>query len=310
MILTVTLNVAVDKRYVVEGIDIGSVMRVKESSQSAGGKGINVAKIAKQLGADVIATGIVGGHTGAYIISELEKRNINTDFLKVKNDSRTSVNVFDSVNGTHSQFLESGGLISKEEYSQFLDKYRVLVDKSDIICICGSTPPGAPQNCYSQMISVAKEKGKKVFLDASGELLADGIKSCPALIKPNIDEIIGLGFVKSNDINEIEKAARELFNGGIEYVLVSLGEDGALLVCKDGTFKGKTAKVPVVNTVGCGDSMLSSFAVAIQKGMTSQEALEVSLAVATANALSEGAGEYREDDLRYLLDKVSVERIK
>lgn len=309
MILTVTLNVAVDKRYVIEGIKPDTVMRAKEYSQSAGGKGINVAKVATKLGEKVVATGFVGGHSGEYIIDELNKRGIQTDFVKVACESRSSINIFDSVNNTHSQLLEPGSAITQGEYMQFLQKYKTLAEKSKVICICGSIPPGVPKDCYSLLVFIANELGKTVLLDASGEILVNSLKARPTFIKPNNFEIEELGLAHSDNFEEIKKAAIMLYDGGIENVVVSLGEDGAILVCKDGIFKGETPEVSVVNTVGCGDSMVAAFAAGLANNAPVEETFKTAIAVSTANALSEGAGEYNHKDFDTVFESVKISKI-
>ena len=132
--------------------------------------------------------------------------------------------------------------------------FKEIIKDSDVVAISGSVPKGLHKDIYQRMVSMCKDIGKKVLLDTSGEVLKNGIKTLPTLIKPNEDEMAMLLNKKIESIEEVVTAAKELHEKGIEYVVVSLGKEGALLVCDEGVFHAKPPKVEVVNTVGCDDS--------------------------------------------------------
>ena len=189
MILTVTLNAAIDKRYVVESLQPGSVSRVKECTYSAGGKGLNVSRVAAITGEDVTATGFAGGHAGNYIIEALDGLNIKSDFVHISGESRSCINIYDETNHTQTELLEPGVFITDANEEDMLKKYLKLIDTCSVVAISGSVPKGMDSSLYQKMISIAKEHNKKVILDTSGTLLEETLKAKPKMIKPNMDEI-------------------------------------------------------------------------------------------------------------------------
>ncbi len=254
MITTVTMNASIDKAYHMDKeIVNGTVMRVATCKNSAGGKGLNVSRVIKLCGQEVLATGLVGGYNGKYLESLLDEDKIPHKFVHVKGETRSCINILDSKYGS-TEYLEAGCMIEEEEEKEFLEVFKEIIKDSDVVAISGSVPKGLHKDIYQRMVSMCKDIGKKVLLDTSGEVLKNGIKTLPTLIKPNEDEMAMLLDKKIESIEEVVTAAKELHEKGIEYVVVSLGKEGALLVCDEGVFHAKPPKVEVVNTVGCDDS--------------------------------------------------------
>lgn len=160
------------------------------------------------------------------------------------------------------------------------------------VTISGSAPRGMGRDIYQKMIRIVKDQGKKVILDTSGEYLEKGLESVPTMVKPNKDEIEMLFDIKVNNQEDVIEHARKIYEKGIPYVVISLGSDGALLVCEKGLFQGKPPKMQVVNTVGCGDSMVGAFAVGLERNMEPEDTLKYAVAVASANALSPNTGTF------------------
>lgn len=308
MITTITLNTAIDKAYVVKDFAKDSVTRVQTCTNTAGGKGLNVSKVIKLCGEDIIATGFVGGHAGAYVEDLLKEHAILTDFVHTQSETRSCINILAS-DGTSTEFLEPGAPVTLDEVNQLIQKLNDLIDKSDVITISGSVPKGVENTFYADLVTTIKEKGKQVILDTSGELLKNGIKACPTLIKPNSEELEALLGISIHNREEVIEAAKKLHETGIEYVVVSLGSDGALLICKEGVFHGKPPKITPVNTVGCGDSMVGAFAVSLARKLPIDEALRYSVAVSAANALTMATGSFELNDMRKLLPDVIVNRL-
>lgn len=309
MITTVTLNVSIDKAYKIKGcVESGKVIRVLECNNTAGGKGLNVSRVASLCGEEVLATGFVGGHCGALAEELLEKDNIKNKFTHVKSETRSCINILDE-NNVSTEFLEKGYPISNEEINAFLHDFDKIIEDSNVITISGSAPQGVPTNIYTTLINMIKDKNKKVILDASGDLLKEGIKALPTMIKPNSEEMENLLNVSINNEEEVIKNAIKLHESGIELVVVSLGSDGALLVCKEGVYHGKPPKIKVVNTVGCGDSMVAAFAVAMERGYSNIDSLKYAISISAANAMTFSTGSFNSEDVDNIFENTQINKI-
>ena len=309
MILTVTLNAAIDKRYVVDGFQVGEVNRVKECAYTPGGKGLNVSKPASIAGADVTATGFVGGHAGNYIVDSLKPFGIKSEFYHMEAESRSCINIWDEVNHVQTEFLEPGFTVSEEDFQKFEDKFSELVKKADVVAMSGSVPKGLDGTAYQRLVKICKEAGKPVILDTSGKLLEMGIQACPTMIKPNIDEIRMLTGKRCDHMEDIIEAAKAVHEKGVEVVAVSLGADGSLAVGKEGVFRATVPKIQAVNTVGCGDSMIAGFALGFAEGAGLEETLRKASAISAAAALREETGFFVMEDMERLYPQIQIEKI-
>ena len=309
MILTVTLNAAIDKRYVVEGFRTGEVNRVKECTYVPGGKGLNVSKPASIYGAEVVATGFAGGHAGAYIEDALKPFGIRSAFYHVDAESRSCINIWDEVNQVQTEFLEPGFTLTEEDFAGFEAKFRQLVQEAKVVAMSGSVPKGLDGTAYQRLVKIVKDAGIPVILDTSGKLLEMGIEAIPTMIKPNIDEIRMLTGKRCDDISEIIEAARAIHERGVKIVAVSLGADGSLAVGDDGIFRARVPKIDAVNTVGCGDSMLAGFALGLSKGLPLEETLRLASAISAAAAMREETGFFVMEDMEKLLPQIEITRL-
>nr|WP_177296618.1 1-phosphofructokinase [uncultured Blautia sp.] len=309
MILTVTLNAAIDKRYVVEGYQVGQVNRVKECSYVPGGKGLNVSKPVAIYGAEVVATGFVGGHAGNYIEDSLKPFGIKSEFYHVEAESRSCINIWDEVNHVQTEFLEPGFTLTEKEFEGFEEKFRTLVTDAKVVAMSGSVPKGLDGTAYQRLVKIGKNAGKQVILDTSGKLLEMGIQASPTLIKPNIDEIRMLTGKTCNDIAEIIDAAKEIHKNGVKIVAVSLGADGSLAVGEEGIFRAEVPKIDAVNTVGCGDSMIAGFAVGMEEGLSLPEMLKKASAISAAAAMREETGFFVMQDMEKLLPEIKITKL-
>ena len=309
MILTVTLNAAIDKRYVVEGFRTGEVNRVKECTYVPGGKGLNVSKPASIYGAEVVATGFAGGHAGAYIEDALKPFGIRSAFYHVDAESRSCINIWDEVNQVQTEFLEPGFTLTEEDFAGFEAKFRQLVQEAKVVAMSGSVPKGLDGTAYQRLVKIVKDAGIPVILDTSGKLLEMGIEAIPTMIKPNIDEIRMLTGKRCDDISEIIEAARAIHERGVKIVAVSLGADGSLAVGDDGIFRARVPKIDAVNTVGCGDSMIAGFAIGLSKGLPLEENLRLASAISAAAAMREETGFFVMEDMEKLLPQIEITRL-
>lgn len=309
MILTVTLNAAIDKRYVVDDFKVGEVNRVRECSYVPGGKGLNVSKPASIYGAEVVATGFVGGHAGNYIEDALKPFGIKGEFYHVDAESRSCINIWDEVNHVQTEFLEPGFTLTEEDFRGFEKKFTELVKDADVVSMSGSVPKGLDGTAYQRLVKIVKEAGKPVILDTSGKLLERGIEACPTLIKPNIDEIRMLTGKHCDDIQDIIDAAKTIHANGVEIVAVSLGADGSLAVGEEGIFRAIVPKIDAVNTVGCGDSMIAGFALGLSEGLSLEETLRRASAISAAAAMREETGFFVMEDMEKLLPQIVIQKL-
>lgn len=268
MILTVTMNPSIDTRYSVEHLVIDDVNRVTPH-KTAGGKGLNVSRVLVQLGDEVLATGLLGGHSGAYLGDLMDADHIPHRFTPVAGESRTCIALLHD--GNQTELLESGPAITPEELEAFLANYADLVAAADCVTISGSLPKGVPADYYAKLVAAAVAAGKPVLLDTSGAALDAALEAevKPTLVKPNLTEInalLGTSFT-TDEAAELGAAvmADERF-GGIEWVVVSMGSAGSVAYHQGRAYRVKTPPIPAVNATGSGDSTIAGFAHAIACG--------------------------------------------
>lgn len=310
MITTVTLNTSIDKAYhMSEAIENGKVMRVASCRNTAGGKGLNVARVAALCGSDVTATGLVGGFNGAYLEALLDEDGIRHGFGHVKSETRSCINILDPKYGS-TEYLEPGRRVEEAEMRDFLENtFPEQIRDSDVVVFSGSAPEGAGDDIYAKLIRTVRDKDRRVILDTSGKLLAEGMKAIPDLVKPNKDELEALFQTKITSDADVIRYGKKIHEAGIPYVVISLGGDGAVMICEEGTFHAKSPKIDVVNTVGCGDSMVAAFAVAFERKMAPEEALRYAVSVGSANAMSPDTGNFDPAVQKKIYAGTTVEKI-
>lgn len=307
MILTVTLNTSIDKAYCISNNLVkGTVMRVAECIDNAGGKGLNASRAVATCQEEVLATGFVGGNNGRLLCELLDADGIPHDFISVATETRCCINVLEP-DGTSTEFLEPGRPVSEEELQAFEDKLFELAQDADVVTMSGSIPAGLAQDTYARLISKIKALGKPCILDTSGTVLEKSLAAAPTMVKPNTDEIAQILGREVSGMDEVAQAAAELHAQGIAQVVVSLGGDGALMACESGVWRGRAPKIEVINPVGAGDTMVGAFAAAIAKGMEAPEQLRFAMACATANCLSPSTGHFDMDVANKLLEQTVVE---
>ena len=309
MILTVTLNPAVDKTYTAGELITGHVNRMRTVMSIAGGKGINVTKVLRQYGYPVCATGFLGGYAGNFIEDYLRKEQVTCRFVRVNGETRSNMNIL-ADNGYVTEILEPGPEINEEQLQQFLTQYEELLSDCEMVVLSGSTARGLPEDIYSVLIEKARMKGIKTLLDTNGENLRKGISAGPYLVKPNqkeLEYIVGHKLVNRKDVME---AALELHKGGIAHVIVSMGKKGLLSVSGGNVFYAKAGKVQVLNTVGCGDSVIASYAMSILKRERNEEALKQAVAISSANATTLINADIPKELAEELFEEITVEKLR
>jgi len=306
MITTITFNPAIDKRYYVNKISLGEVQRVLEVENTAGGKGLNVSRVASLLGEKVTATGLLGGASGDFIAKELIKMGIENKFQSIKGETRTCLAIIDD-DKNQTELLESGPEISHEEFASWMTIYRELLNTTDIIVASGSLPKGLSDDTYSIIIKEAKEKGVKFLLDTSGQALIKSLSAAPYFIKPNTDEIKLITNKESNSREDIIEAIKYLLSKGIEIVTVSLGKGGSITGHGNKLYEAIIPEVQAVNSVGSGDSFTAGMAVAIKRGMTMEDAVKFASACGTANAMEKQTGFIKQENVDSLFQRIQVD---
>ncbi|QCX32915.1 1-phosphofructokinase [Caloramator sp. E03] len=300
MIKTVTLNPAIDKTVEIDNFEINSVNRIKTIMLDAGGKGINVSKVIKVLNGDSIATGFLAGINGQFVKNYLDGLDIKNDFVFINGETRINLKVVDKINNTNTDINEPGNEVSSDDLMMLENKIFNDLKEDSILVLAGSVPCNVKKDIYKKWIEKAKDYKVKVLLDADGELLKEGIKAGPYVIKPNVNELERILDIKINDINDVISSAKSLLDYGIEVVVVSLGEDGAVFVSREKVLRVKGISVDVKSTVGAGDSMVAALAYSIEKGYDLENSASLAVAAATANVASPGTQPPKiEDILKY-----------
>jgi len=289
MIITVTLNPAVDKTINIKLFQIDSVNRVLDSRTDAGGKGINVSKVLKELDTDSIATGFLGGEIGESISHYLGKIHVTDGFLKVKGDTRENIKIVDSESNTFTDINDIGPTINSEDIVHLKNKIDYLTKKNKIIIFSGSIPDGCPKDIYSKLIEIAHRNNAYVILDTYGKPFDEALKAKPNLIKPNIEELEHY-FKRTFDstLEMIEIIQEKIIKNGIDSVVVSLGKDGAVFVKENFYYKSEGIQVTVQSTVGAGDAMVAGIAYALENTLPPAKQLQYGSAAATANIMTPG----------------------
>lgn len=309
MIVTLTLNASIDKAYHITGtVQPQTVMRVAACHNTAGGKGLNVARVIKLCGEAVVPSGLAGGHTGALLKQLTLSDGLPERFVSVQSETRCCINILDEHNQS-TEFLEPGELVTASEIAAFKQQFADICQDAEVVTMSGSVPQGVNTDIYQELVTQVKSWGKRVILDTSGALLKAGILAGPDMIKPNQEELGMLLGRSVTTMAEVTAAAVELHKTGIAWVVVSLGSNGALLVCDEGMFHGIPPKIAAVNTVGCGDSMVAAFAVAMKRAYPPAESLKYAVAVSAANALSAETGNFKQEQLEMIDPQVRVMKL-
>lgn len=306
MVLTVTLNASIDKRYVVRECRQGEVNRVSQCSRFAGGKGLNAARTAVVLGEQVMAAGILRGHSGQYIAEELKKQEILNCCIQTSGENRSCINIYDEKTGKQTEYLEPGEAISTHEQERFMASYGQLLKHCDVVSISGSILPGMDRTIYGTMVVLAKKEGVPVIVDTSGDLLVHAIDGKPDVIKPNLDEIKAYAGGEPESEEELIEVGKELQKKGIGMVVISMGERGSLAVTKKSIYRIHVPVIAAANTVGCGDAMTAGLAVGIAKGLKTEQILILAASVSAANALREETGFFLKEDMERLEKEIRI----
>ncbi|MDN3253871.1 1-phosphofructokinase family hexose kinase [Streptomyces mutabilis] len=288
MILTVTLNTALDITYRVQGLRPHASHRVSEVTERPGGKGLNVARVLAALGHEVTVTGFAGGSTGDVVRAGLTGVPKVADALvPVAGATRRTVAVVDERTGDTTQLNEPGPVVAPAEWNAFQEAYEDLLDGASAVALCGSLPPGVPVGAYAGLVRAARTAGVPVLLDTSGEPLRRGVAARPDLIKPNTDELAEL--TGSHEPLRATHAARRR---GARSVVASLGAAGLLAETPEGRWRAAPSARVHGNPTGAGDSAVAGLLSGLVEHLPWPDRLARAVALSAATVLAPVAGEF------------------
>lgn len=309
MIITVTMNPAIDKTIEIDELHRGGLNRIKKVEYDAGGKGINVSRTIHELGGTTTAVGFLGGNTGKTIENVLKRKGIACDFIWVEGETRTNTKVFEEKGGV-TELNEPGPVISDEQMEAFLQKLEEYAGKDTLIVLSGSVPSGVDKGIYGIITERVHKKGAKVLLDADGELFRKSLASKPDIMKPNREELAEFAGISENISPEaLIKIAEKFQADGTETVAVSMGKSGAMMFMGD--YKVKCPAVPVRahSTVGAGDAMVAGLAYAWENGLSEEETVRLCMAVSAGAVTTIGTKPPSRELVDELIPQVVIERV-
>ncbi|MEV8400651.1 1-phosphofructokinase family hexose kinase [Streptomyces niveus] len=320
MILTVTLNTALDITYRTAALTPHATNRVAEVSERPGGKGINVARVLAALGHESVVTGFVGGRTGDALRELLAAEGpggqpahaavtgapvtdapVTDALVPIAGTTRRTIAVVDETTGDTTQLNEPGPTVTPAEWAAFLTSYEGLAARADAVALCGSLPPGIHVGAYAELVRLARAAGRPVLLDTSGEPLRRGIAARPDLVKPNADELAQL-----TGSREPLRATRDARRRGGRSVVASLGAAGLLAATPDGSWRAAPPTAVRGNPTGAGDSAVAGLLSGLVERLPWPERLARAVALSAATVLAPAAGEFDREAYADLLPRVAV----
>jgi 1-phosphofructokinase family hexose kinase len=309
MIVTVTLNAAIDRTLTVPNFQLGQRHRASAGLTLAGGKGINVARALKHLGVPVVATGLAGGRTGTRVVEELTGEAILNDFVRIADESRTSTAVVDPTGGSYTEINEWGPHVEADELEMLIEKLHYLSRGADFVVLSGSLPRGVDRGFYAELIRDLSRRQVLTVLDSEGEPLRLGLEAEPYLVSPNqleAEALVGQEFYEQQDFALALEHIAEL---GARNVLIT-NESGCFARLREGRklrrYRALAPQVEPVSAVGAGDVLLAGFIAAHVEGKPPEEALRDAVAAGTASTLELGAGRFEAREAGRLRPDVDV----
>ncbi len=310
MVITVTLNPAVDKTLLVPGFSVDRVNRVQQIITDAGGKGINVSKSVQALGGRTCCLGILGGDTGRFIRSELDRMGLSHDMVMTENATRTNIKIVDLDGRTNTDINEPGAAVTPEALSMVEEKLYALANAGDTVVFAGKVPPGTPDDLLARWTAELSNRGVRVCLDTVGVPMELALRKKPFLIKPNVEELQMLLGRELRTEQQIVSAAQEIVAMGIDLVAVSMGADGAIFVTAKEVIRTWSPKVAVVSTVGAGDAMMAALAHYSELTDELEILSKKATAVASATVTVEGSSPAPISLTESLLPEIKAERYR
>lgn len=309
MILTITLNPSIDHTLFIDHFTVGDTNRIQRCETDAGGKGINLSRVAHKLGRSTLASGFIGGPAGAEVLHVLVREGLRHRFQETKGESRSNFSVESAHDGSTTTLNARGPEITPDEWEGFLSLLQTIAPEATWVAMGGSIPPGVPSSAYQTITERMHELGKLVLVDADGDPAKLALEAKPDMIKPNLKEaerLVGRALPKLEDQIEATKELREsLSDSGI--AIITLGKDGAVMATPDQVLVGESPVVEARSTVGSGDSFLAGLLSKRDLGWI--EAMKWGLAAGAATAMSDGARIGTREDTEALLSQAKVREL-
>jgi 1-phosphofructokinase/tagatose 6-phosphate kinase len=313
MIITVTLNAALDRSLTVPILQLGQRHRASDVLTLAGGKGINVARALKRLDHPVVATGLAGGRTGTRIVEQLTEESIRNDFVRIRQESRTSTLVVDPTSGTQTEINEWGPKVSETELELLLEKVRHLPRSAEAVVVAGSLPRGVADDFYADAVRELTRRGARVALATEGEPLRRGLEAEPWLVSPNQHEAEQLVGQELFDDEDFLMALDTIAEMGARNVHITLENGCFALVREERQVRRYRAVTPLlepVSVVGAGDAFLAQWLSAALDDASAEDALRLAAAAGAASVLEVGAGRFDPGEVKRLLPAVEVHELQ
>lgn len=310
MIITVTMNPAIDKTAYLEDLRKGALNRISSVVYDAGGKGINVSKTIRALGGETLASGFMGRNGSDIIHKCLEDEGIKYDFVTVNGQTRTNMKLVTS-DGELTEINESGPAIDKEDIERLINKLSSYAGKGNIFILAGSVPAGADTSVYAELVSILKASGSAVIVDAEGEIFEKALEKGPDIVKPNVFEVAKyFKYDHEPDEKELLYMGQSLIDKGVRLAAISEGGKGAMFFTKDKICRCPSLNVKVNSTVGAGDGMVAALAYAYDKGMSFEESIRLSMAVSAGAVTTIGTKPPAKELVYELINQVEIETIQ
>ena len=309
MILTVTMNPSIDISYPLDELKIDTVNRVVDVTKTAGGKGLNVTRVLSEFSDSVVATGLVGGKLGDFLVENIDDK-VSKRFFSIQGETRNCIAILHGENQT--EILEKGPEVQEKEGQDFLAHFKELIETVEVVAISGSLPAGLPVDYYASLVELANQAGKPVVLDCSGASLQAVLESShkPTVIKPNNEELSQLlGREITKDLDELKEVLQEPLFDGIEWIIVSLGANGAFAKHGNTFYKVDIPRIQVVNPVGSGDSTVAGIASGLFHRETDQELLIKANVLGMLNAQEKMTGHVNMANYQGLYDQLIVKEV-
>lgn len=309
-IVTLTMNPAVDLSTSVERVVPVHKLRCSAAVRDPGGGGINVARVATRLGADVKALYPRGGETGALLRRLIDGEGIASLAVHVAGETREDITVYEEFSGEQFRFVFPGPELSEAEWRECLAALGSLKGTPGYFVASGSLPPGVPSDFYARAATVAKGCGAKVIVDTSGPALHAALDEGVYLIKPNLRELREMtGEPLEGRTSCIDAARRIVEAGRAEVVALSLGHEGALFVTAEAAWRAPPLEVKLVSAVGAGDSFVGGLTWSLSRGHSLEDAFRYAVAAGSAALLTPGTGLSLAEDIHRLFPEVALERL-